>query len=155
MKKIIWISLLGICLGATEVSAQSGYPMFSSGLGGGYVLQKGSIRRLGSGSVARMAPVKRIAPRKTIIRYEPNQIHLTEEQMKVLMEVIERVQEGKVRSLDIVGIAYDYNIIYHRETALGRIFQSYTPNLQPNFRHISGGGVVPSNADTVEFIEYK
>ena len=75
--------------------------------------------------------------------------------MEKLMPLIKRIQQRKTKSLEVIGIAKDYSLIYHRLTSLGRIFQSYTPHLMPDFRDISGPAVVKSNNHTVEFIEYQ
>lgn len=128
---------------------------FSAALGGasGYKSGRTVIK---NGQVVRSASTRKpIIRKKTVIRYEPNQIELTEAQMEKLMPMIRRIQTGKTKSLEVVAIAKDYNLIYHRQTSLGRMFQSYTPNLSPDFREISGPGVIKSNNNTMEFIEYQ
>ena len=149
MKKIFFYLILILFI--SDVShAQT----FSAALGGGG--HYGSKTVVRNGQVVRTGAVKKPTVRKkTVIKYEPNQTHLTEAQMEKLMPLIKRIQQRKTKSLEVIGIAKDYSLIYHRLTSLGRIFQSYTPHLMPDFRDISGPAVVKSNNHTVEFIEYQ
>lgn len=150
MKKI-FIALAVFFFMSCVAEAQT----FSAALGGGSGYRSGRAV-VKNGQVVRTASVRKpVVRKKTVIRYEPNQIHLTETQMEKLMPMIRRIQTGKTKSLEVIGIAKDYNLIYHRQTSLGRIFQSYTPNLSPDFREISGPGVIKSNNNTMEFIEYQ
>lgn len=128
---------------------------FSAALGGGSGYKSGRAV-VKNGQVVRTASVKKpVVRKKTVIRYEPNQIHLTEAQMEKLMPMIKRIQSGRTKSLEVIGIAKDYNLIYHRQTSLGQVFQSYTPNIRLDFREISGPAVIKSNDNTMEFVEYQ
>lgn len=150
MKKIFAVLVLCFCI-SYFAEAQT----FSAALGGGSGYRTGRVV-VKNGQVVRSASTRKpVVRKKTVIRYEPNQIHLTEAQMEKLMPMIRRIQTGKTKSLEVVGIAKDYSLIYHRQTSLGRVLQSYAPNILPNFREISGPGVVKSNNHTVEFIEYQ
>ena len=143
--------ILGLLI-SEPISAQS----FSSALGGGSytekkaIIKNGQLVRTGGNTVK-----KPIARNKTTIKYEETQINPTEEQIKKLMPRIKRIQSKTTKDLEIVCIAKDRNIVNHRNTSLGRIFQSYTPYLKPNFREIYGPAVIKSNNNTVEFIEYQ
>ena len=151
MKKFLFILVLGL-LTAKSTWAQS----FSSALGGGSyssnktIVQNGRIVQTGGKTT-----IKPVFRKKTVIRYSENQIDLNESQMEKIMPIIKRIQSQKTKQLEVVSIAKDYNTNYHRQISLGRVFQSYTPHLQPNFREISGPGVVKSNNNTIEFIEYQ
>lgn len=150
MKKIFFYLILILFISETSQGQ-----MFSSALGGGgYSSSTKTVVK--NGQVVRTGAVKKPTVRKkTVIKYEPNQVQLTEAQMEKLMPMIKRIQQGKTKSLEIIGIAKDYSLIYHRLTSLGQIFRSYTPNLTPDFRDISGPAVIKSNNHTVEFIEYQ
>ena len=152
MKYLCYAFLCIIGLGMSVAQAQE----FSSSLGGGGIGYTGVRRTMYTPRGQVVAPTVRKQQRrkKTIVKYSPNQVDLNNDQMEKLLPLMKRIQDGKVKSLDVVAIARDYNMTYHRETSLGRVFQSYTPNIQPNFRHISGPAVVDSNDNTVEFIEY-
>jgi len=91
---------------------------------------------------------------KTIIKYQPGEIQISENSMEKLMPMIRRIQDGKVKSLEIIGICRDYNLTSNRQLSLDKILHSYAPNLSINFREISGPAVVNSNNNTMEFVEY-
>jgi hypothetical protein len=151
MKKILFSLILGLLI-TESVWAQS----FSSALGGGSYSRNRTVIQNGQIIHSRGNPVvKPIVRKKTVIKYEQNQVDLNESQMEKLMPIIRRIQSKKTTSLDVIGIAKNYSTIYHRQNSLAHIFQSYTPHLQPNFREISGPGVVKSNDNTIEFIEYQ
>lgn len=159
MKRIILLTCLSIFfMGVVTAQAQETYPVFSSALGGGGgSYRRSAVFRRGVVPGTRTAGVKKIrkeAPKKTVIRYEPNQTNLTDEQMETLLPLIQRIQAGEVRSLDVIAICRDYSTAYYRQSALGRMFRSYTPNLMPHFRQITGDAVLASNDNTMEFIEY-
>ena len=149
MKKIF------LCLALTLFISELSYSQsFSSALGGSGLTTSHQVIKSGQG--VRSGSIRKpVTRKKTVIRYEPNQVELTDAQMEKLMPMIRRIQAGKTKSLEVVGIAKDYSLIYHRQTSLGRMFQSYIPNLLPRFREISGAAVVKANNNTVEFIEYQ
>lgn len=150
MKKIFLCIVFSLFM-ASFAEAQT----FSSALGGGvgYSANRSVIK---NGQVVRGGAVKKpVIRKKTVIRYEPNQIELTEAQMEKLLPMIRRLQDNRTKSLEVIGIAKDYNLIYHRQTSLGRMFQSYVPHLQVRFREISGPAVVQVNNHTMEFVEYQ
>ncbi|MBQ7413156.1 MAG: hypothetical protein IJV07_02650 [Alphaproteobacteria bacterium] len=172
MKKIILILMLILFVGADIAWAQEKQlPVFSSSLGGGggYYGRRGVIRR-GTvyGTRGRVyngyqeshtviaGPVRRkIMGKKTVIHYDADQIALNEKQMEELMPIIQRIQEKKTTSLDVIGIARNYNVISKRQLSLDKVLLSYAPNLRINYREISGPAVVDSNNNTVEFVEYR
>ena len=172
MKKIILILMAILFIGGEAAWAQDRQlPVFSSSLGGGggYYGRRGVVRR-GTvyGTRGRTydgyqkvntviaGPVKRkVMQKKTVIHYDADQINLSEKQMEELMPVIQRIQEKKTTSLDVIGIARNYNAISNRQLSLDKVLLSYAPNLRINYREISGPAVVDSNDNTVEFIEYR
>ena len=159
MKRIILLTCLSIFfMGVVAAQAQESYPVFSSALGGGGgAFRRSGVFRRGVVSGTRTVGVKKTrkaAPKKIVIRYEPTQTNLTDEQMETLMPLIQQIQAGEVRSLDVVAICRDYSTAYYRQSALGRMFRSYTPNLMPHFRQITGDAVITSNDNTMEFIAY-
>ena len=172
MKKIILILMLMLFVGADVSWAQEKkLPMFSSSLGGGggYYGRRGVVHRgtvygtrgrvyngYQEGHTVIPGPAKRkVMQKKTVIHYDADQIGLNEKQMEELMPVIQRIQEKKTTSLDVIGIARDYNVISKRQLSLDKVLLSYAPNLRINYREISGPAVVDSNNNTVEFIEYR
>ena len=74
--------------------------------------------------------------------------------MEKLMPMIRRLQDGKIKSLEVIGICRDYNTTSHRQLRLDKILHSYSPNLEIKFREISGAAVISSNDNTMEFVEY-
>ena len=169
MKKILF-AIIGLLLIGTELAYAQGYPVFSSSLGGGAggVYTRRGVRRsvyspggyagygYGEGHVV-FGGAQRAArhQKKIVLKYEPNQIAPSEEQMEKLMPLLRRMQDGKVDHVDIIGIDRSYNITSKRYMNLDQIFNSYSPNIKINLREISGAAVVPSNNGTVEIVEYR
>ena len=168
MKKILF-AVIGLLLMGSELAYAQGYPVFSSSLGGGAggVYTRRGVRRsvyrpggygygYGEGHVV-FGGVQRAAKpqKKIVLKYEPNQIAPTEEQMEKLMPLMRRMQDGKVDHVDIIGIDRSYNATSKRHMNLDQIFNSYSPNIKINFREISGAAVVPSNNGTIEIVEYR
>ena len=167
MRKFLIILCAFVFLGTEIAWAQAKYPLFSSSLGGGgYGYYRRGVRRsvyrpygggrvYGEATTVFAGPKKITAPRKKIvIKYKPGQIELSEDLMEKLMPMIRRLQDGKVKSLEVIGICKDYNTTSHRQLSLDKILHSYSPNLEINFREISGPAVVNSNDNTMEFVEY-
>ena len=153
MKRIIGLFLI-LCMGISVARAQTDHPVFSSSLGGGSLSRReGSIVRRVSGGTLQTVQKRRITPRKLVLRYEGARLTLTDDQMQKLMPLFQRFQSGQSQSLEVIGIGRDYNTVYHRQNALRQTFMSYTPNLTPHFREITGAAVLDSNDNTVEFIE--
>ena len=163
MKKFLIIACAFFLLG-TEIAWAQRYPVFSSAVGGGGYARRGvrrSVYRPGGGgggviTTTTFGGTQRVTvPRKkTIIKYDPGQIQISEEAMEKLMPMIRRIQDGKVKSVEVIGICRDYNITSNRQLSLDKILHAYSPNLTINFREISGPAVVRSNDNTMEFVEY-
>ena len=155
MKKFLICLCAFLFLGVEIAWAQARHPVFSSALGGGaYYTGRGvrrSVYRPGGGRAAAPAILPR---KKTIIKYQPGQIELSEDLMEKLMPTIRRMQDGKVKSLEVIGICRDYNTTSNRQLSLDKILRSYAPNLDIKFREISGAAVIRSNDNTMEFVEY-
>ena len=157
MKKFLIILCAFFLLGAEIAWAQ---PVFSGALGGGGGYYRSGVRRSvyrPRGATTRYAaPAKpAIRPRsKIILKYEPGQMNLAQEQMEKLMPAVRRIQDGKVRKIELIGICRDYATAAIRITNLSRTLYSYAPNLQIDDRTIVGPAVVPSNDNTLEFVEY-
>lgn len=160
MKKFLIILCAFLFLGTDIVWAETQYPVFSSALGGGggYYTRRGVRRSVYRPDGAQTAVVSARTvnrPRKKIVlQYAPGQIDLTNEQMEKLMPVIRRIQEGKVGTIELIGICRNYATTATRLTNLSRILYSYAPALRIHDRNISGPAVVDSNDNTVEFVEY-
>ena len=164
MKKFLVILGILLFLGTEIAWAQAQHPVFSASLGGGgygygYYGGRG-VRRSVYRPVARTRseyvvaqPVKR-ARKKIILKYEPNQIDLIDDQMEKLMPVVRNIQDGKVKTLEVIGICRDYNTISHRQRSLAKILRSYSPSLDLRFRQITGAAVIDSNDNTMEFVGY-
>jgi len=164
MKKIFFALIMLLFLGADMAYA---YPVFSSALGGGGYARRGLRRSVYRPSGARgyVAPgetltvfggVQKVtAPRKKIvIKFEPGQVALSEDQMEKLMPMMRRIQDGKVKTLEVIGICRNYNVTSHRQMSVDKVLHSYSPNLEVKYREISGPAVVNSNDNTMEFVEY-
>ena len=158
VKNVIIGIVLMLCVGFSAARAQTDHPVFSASLGGGGTVHRGGavVRRTNNGVVTSQTVQKRkVVPHKLVLRYEGDQTLLSDEQMKKLMPIIQRIQSGQTQSLEVIGIGRDYNTVYHRQNALRQTFFSYTPNLTPYFREITGAAVIEPNNNTVEFIEYR
>ena len=159
MKKFLIILCAVFFLSADVVWAQTRYPVFSSALGGGsgYYARRGVRQSFYRPRGATRYVASDTRPRiheKTILKYAPNQIDLENDQMEKLMPAIRRIQDGKARSIELVGICRNYATASNRLTNLTRILTSYSPNLNVKHRYIAGPAVVDSNDNTIEFIEY-
>ena len=167
MKKFLIILCAFLLLGTEIAWAQAKHPVFSSALGGGgygygygYGYARRGVRRSvyrpyeGTRSAYVVAQPAKWAREKIVIKYEPGQIALANEHMEKLMPMIRRIQDGKVRSVEIIGICRDYNTIANREANISKILRSYAPSLNIRHREISGAAVIDSNDNTVEFVEY-
>ena len=157
VKNVIIGIVLMLCMGFSAARAQMDHPVFSASLGGGGAGYRGGavVRRANGVVTSQTVQKRKVAPHKLVLRYDGEQTLLSDEQMKKLMPVIQRIQSGQTQSLEVIGIGRDYNTVYHRQNALRQAFFSYTPNLTPYFREITGAAVVDSNNNTVEFIEYR
>ena len=162
MKKIIIILCTFFLLGLEVSLAEAQYPVFSASLGGGggYYTGRGvrrSVYRPYGGTTRTQYVARQIVKsphEKLVLQYAPGQIDLTNEQMEKLMPMIRRIQDGKVRKVELIGICRDYMTTFNRLTNLIRTLHSYAPKLKIEHRDISGPAVVDSNNNTVEFVEY-
>ena len=166
MKKILF-AIIGLLLMGGELAYAEGYPVFSASLGGGagaygYRGVRRSIYRpgryVGSGEHQVVYGGVRAASKpqkKIVLRYDPNQIELTEKQMETILPLIRRVQDGKVDHIDIISICRSHSAAAKRQTSLDQIFTSYNPNIKLNYRVISGAAVITANDHTVELVEYR
>ena len=155
MKKIFLLIFVAF-IGISELAFAQNYPVFSSSLGGGssgYRASRYTMYRPNRGG--RATPVRQtIRSKKTIIKYDANQLDPTRDQIEKLMPSIKRIQDGKVSSCQLVGIAQSYSTASRRLVGLKRILESYSSSLVTRDRIISGPAVVSSNDNTVELIEY-
>jgi len=157
MKKVFFVLTLLFGMVVTDtVMAQERYPVFSGSLGGGsggVGVRRTFYRPNSSGGVVASRP-QAVRRKKTILKYAPDQVLLTEKQMERLMPMIKRIQDGKISSLEVVVIDTEYEAVSRRQTELVKLFLQYVPNFEPSFREISGPAVIASNDNTAEFIEY-
>ena len=169
MKKTLF-AIIGMLLLGSELAFAEGYPVFSASLGGGAgAYTNRGVRRsvyrpgvygdgyVGGGGHVVIGGVQQAAraQKKIVLKYNPDQITLSEEQMEKLMPLVRRMQAGKVAYIDIIGIDKSYNATTQRHLNLDQVFNSYSPNIKINFREISGAAVVPSNDHTIEIVEYR
>ena len=163
MRKFLIILCALLFLGTEIAWAQAEHPVFSASLGGGgygYYGRRGVRRSVyrpyGAVTQTRHVAVvpARHPPEKLVIQYGPSQINLSNEQMEKLMPMIRRIQDGKIRKIELIGICRDYTITANRIANISKILRSYAPNLTIRHRDISGAAVVDSNNNTVEFVEY-
>ena len=169
MKKILF-AIIGLLLRGSELAFAEGYPVFSASLGGGAgsygyrgvrrsMYRPGSYVGVGSGETQVVyggvrAPASR-PQKKIVLKYDPNQIELTEKQMETILPLIRRVQDGKVEHIDIISICRSHSAAAKRQTSLDQIFTAYNPNIKLNYRVISGAAVIAANDHTVELVEYR
>ena len=151
MRANTFILLLGLTLTGISLSAYS-YPVFSSSLGGGGTY---SGNRISGSPIQRTATARKKIAHKTVLRYTPSQFELTESQMKSLMPLMRRLQDGQAEDVEIVGIAKDGVAARDRMSRISRILASYAPNMPVRTRSITDEAVIPGNDNTVEIIEYR
>lgn len=154
MKKLI-ISGIILCILCMTNIVQAG-PVFSSSLGGGGIGYGYTTVRDGRSYApsARSQVQKRVVPKRTVLHYTEEQTEPNEKQREILMKIARRIQDGKTSSVEVVSIARNNGIHYHRLTLLTRFFISYA-NKQILTKRISGASVLDSNNNTVEIIEYR
>ncbi len=154
MKKWIISGIILCVIGVADIALAG--PVFSSSLGGGGIGYGYTTVRDGRTYTpsTRSNMQKRVVPRRTVLHYTEDQTELNEKQREILMKIVRRIQEGKTSSVEVISIARNNGIHYHRLTLLTRFFILYA-NKQILTKRISGASVLDSNNNTVEIIEYR
>ena len=177
MKKILF-AIIGLLLMGSEL-AYAQYPVFSSSLAGGAggVYTRRGVRRsvyrpggyagytgygydgnaigetysLLSGTAS---PTVIVKPIKYILRYSKNKVEVTKKEMEKLKPIIQHLKDRKIKSLEIIGIDRDPDLSQSRYAKIVEIFTAYHPDIQINYRSISGVAVLETNNHTIEIIEH-
>ena len=155
MKKLLFICGLMTCLMLGEITTSWAAPVFSSSLaGGGATYRSGTRKSVYTSGKSQKKKRPLVATHKFVLRYEPGQVTLSKKQQEDLIPILQRIQSGKTRRLEVVGIAHHFNTVTARQRVIGRLIQAYAPQFAPHYRHITGNAVFDSNRDTMELIEY-
>ncbi len=157
-----YLLLRGLLIGSMMIMAGTGWaqnrriPLFSPALFVGGTEESPMQRVTSQPSNTTIRPAAQIpkqAERRTILRYDDEELKLNEEQRQLLTGVVSRLQNKTVQGLKLIGISRIRGKSFARLTDATQFFQGYAPEVRITTQIVDGAAVYDQNDNTLEVLE--